>query len=66
MNRLRLTSPKLGLQVRGTAGEHSSVKGGVYDLSNKRRLGLTEFDAVRYQERTNIGKVKAPLVKGVG
>lgn len=31
----------------GIDGEHSESKGGVYDLSNKRRLGLTEFAAVR-------------------
>ena len=42
----RLASEQ-GLQVRGTSGEHSEVRGGVYDISNSRRLGLTEFDAVR-------------------
>lgn len=31
----------------GIHGEHSESEGGVYDLSNKRRLGLTEYDAVR-------------------
>ena len=31
----------------GIHGEHSESEGGVYDLSNKRRLGLTEFAAVR-------------------
>ena len=30
----------------GVHGEHSESKGGVYDISNKRRLGLTEFQAV--------------------
>nr|BAE16974.1 arginine kinase [Abyssogena kaikoi] len=35
------------IQPRGIDGEHSESKGGVYDLSNKRRLGLTEFAAVR-------------------
>lgn len=35
------------LQVRGTRGEHSAAEGGVYDISNKRRLGLTECEAVR-------------------
>ncbi|XP_064542042.1 arginine kinase [Drosophila montana] len=37
---------KYNLQVRGTAGEHSEAKGGVYDISNKRRLGLTEYQVV--------------------
>ena len=31
----------------GIHGEHSESEGGVYDLSNKRRLGLTEYAAVR-------------------
>jgi len=35
-----------GLQVRGTSGEHTTVNGGVYDISNRRRFGLTELDAV--------------------
>ncbi|XP_055328792.1 arginine kinase Lit v 2.0101-like [Paramacrobiotus metropolitanus] len=38
---------KYNLQVRGTSGEHSESIGGVYDVSNKRRMGLTEFDAVK-------------------
>jgi len=35
------------LQIRGIHGEHSETEGGVYDVSNKARLGLTEFDAVK-------------------
>lgn len=31
----------------GTAGEHTESVGGVYDISNKRRMGLTEFQAVK-------------------
>jgi len=38
---------ELGLQVRGIHGEHSESEGGVYDISNKARLGLTEFEAVK-------------------
>ncbi|CAH8438792.1 unnamed protein product [Schistosoma rodhaini] len=37
---------KHGIQPRGTHGEHTESVGGIYDLSNKRRLGLTELDAV--------------------
>lgn len=37
----------LGLQIRGIHGEHSESEGGVYDISNKARLGLTEFEAVK-------------------
>jgi len=38
---------KFNLQVRGTRGEHTESEGGVYDISNKRRMGLTEFQAVK-------------------
>lgn len=38
---------KYNLQVRGTAGEHTASVGGVYDVSNKRRMGLTEYEAVK-------------------
>ncbi|XP_076307471.1 arginine kinase-like [Tachypleus tridentatus] len=38
---------KFNLQVRGTRGEHTESEGGVYDISNKRRLGLSEYQAVR-------------------
>ncbi|KAG4080088.1 hypothetical protein HA402_014528 [Bradysia odoriphaga] len=35
------------LQIRGTHGEHSETVDGLYEISNKRRLGITEFDAVK-------------------
>ncbi|CAK5007565.1 unnamed protein product [Meloidogyne enterolobii] len=35
------------LQIRGIHGEHSETEGGVYDVSNKARLGLTEYEAVK-------------------
>jgi len=35
------------LQIRGVDGEHSESKGGIYDVSNKRRLGITEWDGVK-------------------
>ena len=31
----------------GIHGEHSDSVGGVYDISNKARLGLTEYGAVK-------------------
>merc|ERR1712233_97186 len=40
------TAGKYNLQVRGTSGEHSEAIGGVYDISNLRRMGLTEFETV--------------------
>ena len=38
---------KLNLQVRGIHGEHSESEGGVYDISNKARLGFSEYQAVK-------------------
>ncbi|XP_014664937.1 PREDICTED: arginine kinase-like [Priapulus caudatus] len=38
---------KYEMQVRGTMGEHTETKGGLVDVSNKRRLGLTEYEAVK-------------------
>jgi len=48
-NRTKLeeVAGKYNLQVRGTRGEHTEAEGGIYDISNKRRLGLTEFQAVK-------------------
>jgi hypothetical protein len=34
------------LSIRGTHGEHSDAVGGVFDISNTQRLGLTEVEAV--------------------
>jgi protein-arginine kinase len=38
---------EMKLQIRGIHGEHSESAGGVYDISNKARLGLSEYQAVR-------------------
>jgi len=35
------------LSVRGIHGEHSESSGGVYDISNKRRLGVSEVECVQ-------------------
>jgi len=45
--KLEAIGSKYNLQVRGTRGEHTEAEGGVYDVSNKRRMGLTEYDAVK-------------------
>lgn len=45
--RLEEVAAKYNLQVRGTRGEHTEAEGGIYDISNKRRMGLTEFQAVK-------------------
>lgn len=47
LSKLEEIAGKYNLQVRGTTGEHTEAVGGVYDISNKRRLGLTEYQAVR-------------------
>jgi len=39
---------QMKLQIRGIHGEHSETEGGVYDVSNKARLGLTEYQAVKH------------------
>ncbi len=35
------------LQIRGIDGEHSETKSDIFDISNKRRLGVTEVDCVQ-------------------
>lgn len=45
--KLEEVASKFNLQVRGTRGEHTEAEGGIYDISNKRRLGLTEYQAVK-------------------
>ncbi|WP_300673132.1 phosphagen kinase [Desulfoluna sp.] len=42
---LKKSAEALGLQVRGMHGEHSQSQGGVYDISNRMRLGVTETEA---------------------
>ncbi len=45
-NGLKEACEKLQLSLRGTHGEHSKAESGVWDISNKRRLGLTEVDCI--------------------
>ncbi|MBN1958486.1 MAG: hypothetical protein JXQ81_11270 [Desulfuromonadales bacterium] len=35
------------LQIRGVHGEHSQSEGGVFDISNRRRLGVSEVRCVQ-------------------
>jgi len=44
--KLKPLCAELQLQPRGVDGEHTKSKGGVYDISNKRRLGISELQAV--------------------
>ncbi len=47
MERFKAITDKHHLQIRGIHGEHSQSEGGVYDISNKRRLGVTEVMCVQ-------------------
>ncbi|KAK7494541.1 hypothetical protein BaRGS_00014194, partial [Batillaria attramentaria] len=47
---------KYNIQARGIHGEHTESVGGVYDISNKRRLGLTEYEAIQ-EMRTGVEAV---------
>ncbi|KAI8509426.1 hypothetical protein Bbelb_132740 [Branchiostoma belcheri] len=44
---LKNTCRQLGLDVRGRHGETSEAKGGVFDLSNRQRLGRTEVELLQ-------------------
>ncbi len=47
MDAFKAITDKHHLQIRGIHGEHSQSEGGVYDISNLRRLGITEVEAVQ-------------------
>ena len=47
MEAFKAITDKYYLQIRGIHGEHSQSEGGVYDISNRRRLGITEVQAVQ-------------------
>lgn len=36
-----------GVQIRGSRGEHSDTSDGIFDISNRRRLGRSEKDLVQ-------------------
>ncbi|XP_068214768.1 arginine kinase 1-like [Palaemon carinicauda] len=44
---LEVMANNFNLQVRGTSGEHSEAEDSVFDISNRRRLGITEIEALR-------------------
>ncbi|CAB4061325.1 E2.7.3.3 [Lepeophtheirus salmonis] len=43
----QIVADKYQLQVRGSSGEHTESHDGLYDVSNRERMGLTEFEAVQ-------------------
>lgn len=46
-DKLNTIAAEHSLQIRGTGGEHSEIVDGVMDISNKRRLGITEYDLIQ-------------------
>jgi len=56
--KLEEVATKYHLQVRGTRGEHTEAEGGIYDISNKRRMGLTEFQAVKEMQDGIVALIK--------
>ena len=50
---------KHSLQIRGLNGEHSESKDGIYDVSNRRRLGVTEVEAIDEMYRGVVELIKA-------
>ncbi|GLE02682.1 hypothetical protein PINS_up011537 [Pythium insidiosum] len=44
---LEAVCSKYGLQPRGSAGEHSAAVGGMWDVSNKARIGKSEVELVQ-------------------
>ncbi len=44
--KLKPLCESLNLQARGFHGEHSESEGGIFDISNKIRIGKTEFDLI--------------------
>jgi arginine kinase len=47
MDQFKSIADQHHLQIRGIHGEHSESEGGVYDISNRRRLGVTEVECVQ-------------------
>ena len=47
MERFKAITDIHHLQIRGIHGEHSESEGGIYDISNRRRLGVTEVECVQ-------------------
>ena len=47
MDEFQAIADKYYVQIRGIHGEHSESAGGIYDISNKRRLGRSEVQLVQ-------------------
>ena len=47
MNTFKEITDRYHLQIRGIHGEHSQSEDGIYDISNARRLGVSEVECVQ-------------------
>ena len=47
MQSFKAITDKYHLQIRGVDGEHSESKGFIFDISNRRRLGISEVESVQ-------------------
>jgi creatine kinase/arginine kinase len=59
MDRFKQICDDYHLQIRGIDGEHSKSKGGIYDISNKRRLGVSEVQCVQDMHDGVVALIKA-------
>lgn len=59
MDNFKDIADKYFLQIRGIHGEHSQSEGGVYDISNKRRLGVSEVQCVQDMYDGVVALIKA-------
>ncbi|MGN1113350.1 MAG: protein arginine kinase [Acutalibacteraceae bacterium] len=58
INRISGNLTKLGMELRGTFGEGSDVKGSLYQLSNQITLGLSEHNAIE-----NLKNIASQLIE---
>lgn len=58
-DRLKAMADELSLQIRGTGGEHTEIVDGVMDISNRRRLGFSEFELVKSMQDGIVALINA-------
>lgn len=58
-DRLKAMAEELSLQIRGTGGEHTEIVDGVMDISNRRRLGFSEFELVKSMQDGIVALINA-------
>ncbi len=59
MDKFQEIANRYNVQIRGIDGEHSKSIGGIYDISNKRRLGVTEVQCVQDMYDGVVALIKA-------